>query len=84
LLGLLAVLNTDRHDVERVLPAGLIGGVLSVTMLVACEVAVEYWMALTWSPQVRHLYCHPCLLVLTLASSPLVGGRPLRPNRAHS
>lgn len=22
-------------------------------MLVACEVAVEYWMALTWSPQVE-------------------------------
>lgn len=33
-------------------PAGLIGSALSRTMLVACEVAVEYWMALTWSPQV--------------------------------
>lgn len=32
--------------------AGLIGNMLSITMLVACEVAVEYWMALTWSPQV--------------------------------
>ncbi len=24
-------------------------------MLVACEVAVEYWMALTWSPQAQWL-----------------------------
>jgi hypothetical protein len=31
------------------------GGVLSRTMLVACEVAVEYWMALTWSPQAQWL-----------------------------
>ena len=35
--------------------AGLMGGVLSRTMLVACEVAVEYWMALTWSPQAQWL-----------------------------
>ena len=31
------------------------GRVLSRTMLVACEVAVEYWMALTWSPQAQWL-----------------------------
>ena len=35
--------------------AGLMGRVLSRTMLVACEVAVEYWMALTWSPQAQWL-----------------------------
>ncbi len=28
---------------------------LSRVMLVACEVAVEYWMALTWSPQAQWL-----------------------------
>ncbi|KAL4858875.1 Protein ACTIVITY OF BC1 COMPLEX KINASE 3 [Chlorella vulgaris] len=33
----------------------LIGDMLSITMLVACEVAVEYWMALTWSPQAQWL-----------------------------
>ena len=32
--------------------AGVIGGQLSATMLVACEIAVECWMGLMWSPQV--------------------------------
>lgn len=31
------------------------GGVLSGTMLVACESAIEYWLALTWSPQAQWL-----------------------------
>ncbi|GAB4814387.1 hypothetical protein N2152v2_001433 [Parachlorella kessleri] len=35
--------------------ASLIGTVLSRVMLVACEVAVEYWMSLTWSPQAQWL-----------------------------
>ena len=39
----------------RLAPPGLIGGLLSGAMLVACEVAVEYWMGLTWSPQAQWL-----------------------------
>ena len=37
--------------------AGVIGGVLSTTMLAACEVAVELWLGLTWSPQARRNEC---------------------------
>ncbi|PRW44236.1 Sodium hydrogen exchanger 7 [Chlorella sorokiniana] len=35
--------------------SGVIGGVLSTTMLAACEVAVELWLGLTWSPQAQWL-----------------------------
>ncbi|PSC69954.1 Sodium hydrogen exchanger 7 [Micractinium conductrix] len=35
--------------------SGLIGGVLSSTMLVATECAVEAWLALAWSPQAQWL-----------------------------
>ena len=40
--------------------ASAIGGVLSRVMLVACEVAVEFWMSLTWSPQVSPSPLHHC------------------------
>ena len=33
----------------------LLGGRLSRVMLLAIEVAVEYWLALTWSPQAQWL-----------------------------
>jgi len=33
----------------------LLGSQLSKVMLIAIEVAVEYWLALTWSPQAQWL-----------------------------
>jgi hypothetical protein len=33
----------------------IIAGQLSRVMLIAIEVAVEYWLALTWSPQAQWL-----------------------------
>ncbi len=32
---------------------GVIRGILGRKMLVACEVAVEYYLAMSWSPQVQ-------------------------------
>ncbi len=42
---------TDWH----VLCAQLLGRQLSGVMLLSIEVAVEYWLALTWSPQAQWL-----------------------------
>lgn len=53
-----AKLSRSLHASPHCLPpscAGLLGGVLSSTMLVASEVAVEYWLALSWSPQAQWL-----------------------------
>ena len=33
----------------------VLGSVLSRTMLLSIEVAVEYWLSLTWSPQAQWL-----------------------------
>lgn len=33
----------------------MLGSVLSKTMLLSIEVAVEYWLSLTWSPQAQWL-----------------------------
>lgn len=33
----------------------MLGSILSKTMLLSIEVAVEYWLSLTWSPQAQWL-----------------------------
>ena len=45
------------HFIEFVVCAGVqvLGSVLSRTMLLSIEVAVEYWLSLTWSPQAQWL-----------------------------
>ena len=45
----------------------MIGGVLSTTMLAACEVAVELWLGLTWSPQARRNECCALFAMLCCA-----------------
>lgn len=38
--------------------AAVLSSMLSRVMLLAIEVAVEYWLALTWSPQAQWLLQH--------------------------
>lgn len=70
----------------------VLGAILSRTMLLSIEVAVEYWLSLTWSPQaqwlsdsahesplrveVRQLSAHGYLWLLVHYS--ILQGRPLR------
>ncbi len=42
--------------------------VLSKALLLSCEVALEYMLALTYSPQVHALAAKPALLLLSCAS----------------
>ena len=46
--------NSDRADAGLAL-LQVIASELSRVMLIAIEVAVEYWLALTWSPQAQWL-----------------------------
>ncbi len=51
---LLACAVTDVACTLFVVPQ-VLGSILSRTMLLSIEVAVEYWLSLTWSPQAQWL-----------------------------
>ncbi len=71
MLAWLLAVNTLLHEfvkkVKHILvAAGWLSSQLSGVMLVGIEAAVEFWLALSWSPQAQWLrYSDPsgCLLV---------------------